>query len=91
MGCALDHAAEAPVHHLECVGFEGDQDEQEPVFWCWEGAIFVDGKPARGPRFPIHSPYRHTGLKRGLEGRDELLKLIERQAGEIQELHRVRL
>jgi len=31
------------------------------------------------------------GLERGLEGRDELLKLVERQAGEIQELHRAGL
>jgi hypothetical protein len=79
------------VHHLEGVGFEGDQDEQEPVFRCQEGAVFVDGKPARGPRFPIHPPGRHPGLERGLEGRDQLLKLVERQAGEIQELHRAGL
>jgi hypothetical protein len=30
-------------------------------------------------------------VERGLEGRDELLKLVERQAGEIQELHRAGL
>jgi len=79
------------MHHLEGIGFEIGQDEQGPVFWCWEGAVFVDGKPTRGPRFPIHPPCRHTGLKGGLEGRDELLKLVERQAGEIQELHRAGL
>ena len=79
------------MHHLKGIGFEVGQDEQEPVFWCWEGAVCVDGKPARGPRFPIHPPCGHTGLERGLEGRDELLKLVERQAGEIQELHRAGL
>jgi hypothetical protein len=31
------------------------------------------------------------GLKRGLEGRNQLLKLLERQAGQIQELHGARL
>jgi hypothetical protein len=31
------------------------------------------------------------GVERGLEGRDELLKLVERQAGEIQELQRAGL
>jgi hypothetical protein len=30
-------------------------------------------------------------LERGLEGRDQLLKLVERQAGEIQERHRTGL
>src|SRR5215468_7051128 len=87
IGLALDHAEEAPVHHLEGVGFEIDEDEQEPVFRGREGAVFVDGKPARGPRFPIHLPGRHPGVERGLEGWDQLLKLVERQAGEIQERH----
>src|SRR5215510_5335244 len=58
---------------------------------CRERAIFIHGKPACGPRFPIHPPCRHPGLERGLEGQDELLKLVERQTGEIQELHRTGL
>jgi len=79
------------LHHLEGIGFEVDQDEQEPIFRGREGTVFVDGKPARRPRFPIHAPRCHTGLERGLEGRDELLKLVKRHAGEIQELHRAGL
>ena len=51
-----------------------------------EGAVLVDGKPASGPRCPIHPPRRHPGLEHGLEGRDQLLKLVERHAGQIQEL-----
>jgi len=74
------------VHHLEGIGFEVDQDEQKPIFWGRERTVFVDGKSARSPRFPIHPPCRHTDVERGLEGRDQLLKLLERQAGEIQEL-----
>ena len=54
-------------------------------------AVFVDGKPARGPRFPIEAPRGHMGLERRLEGRDQLLKLVERQAREIQELRGARL
>src|SRR6266849_655534 len=49
------------------------------------------GKPASGPRLPIHPPRRHPGLERGLEGRDQLLKLVEGHTGEIQELHRAGL
>jgi hypothetical protein len=79
------------VHYLKGVGFEVDQDEQEPVFRCREGAVFVDAKPARSSRFPIHPPCRHPGVERGLERQDELLKLVERQAGEIQELQRAGL
>jgi hypothetical protein len=76
IGFALDHAEQTPLHHLEGVGFEVDQDEQEPVFWGREGAVFVDGKPARRPRFPIHPLRRHPGVERGLKGRDQLLKLV---------------
>jgi hypothetical protein len=83
---ALGHAEYAPVHHLECIGFDVGQDEQELVFRCQEGTVLVHGKPACGPRFPIHPPGRHPGVERGLEGRDQLLKLVERQAGDIQEL-----
>jgi hypothetical protein len=91
MGFALDHPEQAPLHHLERRGFEVDQDEQEPIFRCRKGAVVVDGKPASSPRFPIHLPRRHPGVKRGLEGRDQLLKLVERQAGQIQERHRAGL
>jgi hypothetical protein len=37
------------------------------------------------PRLPIKAPRRHRRLKRGLEGRHQLLKFVERQTGHIQE------
>ena len=40
MGFALDHAEQTPVHHLEGVGLEGDQNEQEPAFQCREGQLW---------------------------------------------------
>jgi hypothetical protein len=40
MGFAPDHAEQTPVHHLEGVGLEGDQNEQEPVFRCREGQLW---------------------------------------------------
>ena len=52
-----------------------------------ERAVVVHGKPTSGPRFPVHPPRRHLALERGLEGRDQLLKLVKRHAREIQELH----
>ena len=56
-----------------------------------ERAVVVHGKPTSGPGFPVHPPRRHLALERGLEGRDQLLKLIQRHAREIQELHRTGL
>ncbi len=79
IGFALDQPKYASLSHLECIGFEVDQDEQEPIFRCREGTVFVDGKPASGPRLPIHPPRRHTGLERGLEGRDQMLRFSARR------------
>jgi len=88
---ALDHTKQAALYYLERIRFEVDQNEEQPIFRRRQGAVLVDGKPTRGPRLAIHPPRRHPGVERGLEGRDELLKLIEGQAGEIQKLHRARL
>jgi hypothetical protein len=91
MGCALHHPEQAPLHDLARRRFQVNQDKQEPIFRCRQGTVLVDGKPARGPRLPIHPPRRHPGVERRLEGRDQLLKLVERQAREIQELYRAGL
>ena len=81
---ALDHPEQAPLYHLKRISLEVGEDEEQPIFRRRQGAVFVHGKPARGPRLPIHPPRRHTGVERGLEGRDQLLKLVEGQAGKIQ-------
>jgi len=70
IGFALDHPEHASLHDLEGRRFQGDQDKQEPIFRCRQGAVLVHGKPARGPRLPIHPPRRHPGVERRLEGWD---------------------
>src|SRR5262249_272680 len=57
----------------------------------WERAVVVHGKPTSGPGLPIHPPRRHLALERGLEGRDQMLKLVEGHAHDIQELQRTGL
>ena len=91
MGFALHHPEQAPLHDLERIRFQVDQDKQEPIFRGRQGAVLVHGKAAHGPRLPIHAPRRHSGVERRLEGRDQLLKLVKRQAREIQELSRAGL
>ena len=83
---ALAHAEQAPLYHLERIGFEVDEDEEQPVFRCRQGAVLIDSKLAGGPGFPIKAPHRHMRLKCRLEGWDQGLKLLERQACQIQEL-----
>jgi hypothetical protein len=91
VGLALAHAEQASLDDLQRVGFQGDQNEEQPVFRRRQGAVFVDGKLAGGARFAIEASRGHMGLERGLEGRKQLLKLVEGQAGEIQELCRTGL
>ena len=47
--------------------------------------MLVHAKLAGGARLPIEAPYRYMGLERRLKGRDQLLKCVEGQVGEIQE------
>jgi hypothetical protein len=91
IGFALDHAEQASLHHLERVSLEGGEEEEQPIFRHWQGAVCVHGKLASRAGFPIHPPRGHMGLERRLEGRDQLVKLVECQAGEIQELGGARL
>src|SRR6266436_575290 len=91
MRFALTHAEPASLDDLERIRFQVGQNKQQPVFGCRQGAVLIDGKPARGSRFPIEAPRRHPCLECGLKGWDQLLKLVEGQAGEIQELRGARL
>src|SRR5690348_11026444 len=51
----------------------------------------IDGEPTGGSGFAIEAPRRHMLLERGLEGRDQGLKLLKGQTGEVQELRRAGL
>ena len=91
MRFALPHAEQASLDDLERIRFQVGQNKQQPVFGSPQGTVLIDGKSACGARFPIEAPCRHPCLERGFKGRDRLLKLVEGQAGEIQELCRARL
>src|SRR5262249_31483367 len=60
---ALAHAAQAALHHLEAVGLQVREQEEQPVFGSREGAVLVDAKSAGGPGLPIEAPRRHMRLE----------------------------
>src|SRR5215475_1340752 len=91
MRFALPHAEQASLDDLERIRFQVGQNKQQPVFGGPQGTVLIDGKSACGARFPIEAPCRHPCLERRLKGRNQLLKLVERQAREIQELYRAKL
>ena len=82
----LEHAEQASLHHLQGGGREGGEEEEEPVFRRRQGAVLVDGKAARGAGCSIEAPRRHMRLERRFKGREQELKLLKRQARQIQKL-----
>jgi hypothetical protein len=74
------------MHHLERIGLEVDQNEEQAIFRRRERTGLVHRELAGGPRFPIEAPRGEMRVERGLKGRDEELKLVEREPGQIQEL-----
>src|SRR5215831_14498273 len=88
IGFALAHAEEASLHHMERVSLYIGQNKQKPVLRGWQGAVLIHAKLAGGPGFPIEAPRCHMRVERCLEGWNQVLKLVEGQAGHIQELHR---
>src|SRR5262249_43958742 len=85
IGFTLAHAKEAALDHLKGVRLHIRENKQQPLLRGWQGTILVHTETAGGPGLPLETPRRHMRLERRLEGRDELLKLVEGQTGEIQE------
>ena len=86
IGFALSHTKQASLHHLEGVGLQVSEQEEEPIFRRRQRAVFVHGTLAGGAGFPIEAPRRHVGLERGFKRRHQLLELLESYARQIQEL-----
>src|SRR5215831_4347606 len=86
IGFALAHAEQASLDHLERVSFHIGQNKHEPILRGRQWTVLVHAKPAGRPGLPIEAPCRHMGLECRLKGRDELLKLVKRETGQIQEL-----
>jgi hypothetical protein len=87
IGFALAHAEQASLDHLEAVRLHIGQNKQQPIFGGRQGTVFVDGKLAGCPGLPVQAPRRHMRVERRLEGWNQVLKLVEGQARQIQELH----
>src|SRR5690242_8540526 len=91
IGFALAHAEQPPLDHLDGVGLQVSEQKEQSIFRGCQRAGPIDREPAGGSRFAIEAPCRHMLLERRLEGRDQDLKLLQGQAGEVQELRRAGL
>jgi hypothetical protein len=86
IGFTLGQAKKASLHDLERVGLEIREEKEQAVFGRGQGAVLIDRKAARRAGRPIKAPDGHMGLEGGFKRRHEELKLLQRQAGEIQKL-----
>ncbi len=86
MGFALAHAEQPPLHYLKRIGLQVDQDKQQSVLGRGQGTVLVSRVPTGGAQSSIETPFSHMGLERGLKRRDQFLKLLHGEAGEIEHL-----
>ena len=88
MGLALAHPEEASLDDLQGLGFQVDQNTQQPILRGRQGTVPVGGVPAGRAWLPIEAPLGHMGLERGLKGRHQLPQLVHGETGQIQDLQR---
>src|SRR5262249_22189150 len=65
--------------------FEGDEEEEQPLFRRREGAVLGHRQPAGRPWCPSEAPRRQWRVARRREGQEQRWKLREGHAGHIQE------
>jgi hypothetical protein len=69
MGLTLAHPKQSPVHDLEGVRFQVDQDKQQPICWRRQRTVLIGRVPAGGARLAIEAPGGHMSLEGGLKRR----------------------
>jgi hypothetical protein len=88
MGFALAHPEQPPLHDLQGIGLQVDQEKQQPIRGGRQRAILVRGVAAGRARLPIEAPCGYMRLERGRKGRDYLLKRLQRETGHFEYLCR---
>jgi len=85
---ALAHPEQPPLHHLERIGLQVDQEKQPPILRGRQRTVLVGRVAAGGTRLPLEAPMGHMGLERGLKGRHQRPKLGHGETGQIQDRRR---
>jgi hypothetical protein len=91
MSLALADAEQPPLHDLERIGLQVDQDTQQPILRHRPWTVLVGGVPPGAAWLSIEPPCGHVDLESGLEGWHQLPKLLERETGQIEHLGRASL
>jgi hypothetical protein len=86
MGFALAHPKQPPLHHLEGISFQVDQNKEQPILGCGQRTVRIGRVPAGGTRLPIEPPCDHMRLERAFKRRDQLPKLLHGETDSIKPL-----
>jgi hypothetical protein len=70
MRFTLAYPEQPPLHHLEGVGLQVDQDKQQPILGGRQGTVRIGGIAAGSAQHAIEASAGHMGLEGGLKGRD---------------------
>ncbi|MCU0490480.1 MAG: hypothetical protein MUD01_02635 [Chloroflexaceae bacterium] len=68
IGFILRHPEELTVKDLQGVVLEVAQDEEQAVFWRWQGTVLVGTVGALRSSLAVQAPHVHMGQKCLLEG-----------------------
>ena len=79
----LAHPEQAPMEHLNGMLLEGDQNEQQTICCCRQGAVLRGRISSRLPAPSMKGPFGHVWQERRLKGGNQRLKLVHSQAGQI--------
>ena len=91
MRLALAHTEQPPLHDLERIGLQVDQDKQQPILRRGQGTVLVGRVPPGGARLSIKTPCPHMGLETDLKRWHQRPKLLQRKTGQIEYLCRTGL
>jgi hypothetical protein len=86
MGFALAHPEQPPLHDLEGVRLEVDEDKQQPILGRGQRTVLIGRVPASGARLSIEAPLAHLSLERRFKRPDQRAKLVHGETGEIEYL-----
>jgi len=79
----LAHPEQAPMERLNRMLLEVDQNEQQTICRCRQGAVLIGRVSSRLPAPSMQGPCGHVLQERCLKGGNQRLKLVHGQARQI--------
>jgi hypothetical protein len=86
MGFTLAHPEQPPLHYLEGVRLQVDEDKEQPILGRGQWTVRIGCIPPGGTRSSIEAPFGHVRLERGFKRSNQRPKLLSRETGQVEHL-----